>query len=479
MMRSPAETAAASVGGALTGVVTGSVHPTANAAQMIATRPRAARSAPGGAIEETSQWLAGAARLVRRSGAQPLLVAASLAAGTVPAAAQVQFGGQATALVTRADPVPGDSSLIEPRLVAPVLFASAEAFGGRLRLHAMIDGEGWTMRNGQLALGAWGEGFYDRRHPHTWAHELIASWTTARVSGLQWSVSGGKGFAPYGSDDPMSRPVLMYPVNHHWAQVLERAVLIAGARRGPVTLEGGLFNGDEPERFSEWPKWSRFGDSWSARALIHPAPTLELQASFAHVKSPEDRAGAGPLNQKVSVSARLERPLGPGTLYGLAEFTSNSESSGFIVFHSELVEAEFRHGGHRHYFRVERADRPEDQRVFGDPYRSPRPPNDNSLIGITRWVTTTAGSAFGLPRPVDAVRTELIVELAWAHVTSVQGVFDPATFYGRNDLWMVSVGIRVSAGMAMHRMGRYGVAAGHDAAGTMAPMPGMPGMPGQ
>jgi hypothetical protein len=406
--------------------------------------------------------------------AQLCLVTAALVAVACPVVAQVHFGAQATALVTRADPVPGDSSLTEPRLVAPVLFASAEALGGWLRLHAMIDGEGWTMRSGQLAPGAWGEGFFDRRHPHTWAHELIASWTApAPMSGVQWSVSGGKGFAPYGSDDPMSRPALLYPVNHHWAQVLERAVLIAGARDGSVTLEGGVFNGDEPERFSQWPKWSRFGDSWSARALVHPNRALELQASFAHVKSPEDRAGAGPLNEKVSVSARLERPLGPGTLYGLAEWTSNSESNGFFVFHSALFEAEFRHGTHRHYLRVERADRPEDQRVFGDPFRTPRPPTDNSLIGITRWTWATAGSGFGLPQPVRAVRPELIVEIAWAHVTSLEGVFDPASFYGRNDLWIASVGLRVSAGMAMHRMGRYGVAADHGASDAMTGMPGM------
>lgn len=406
--------------------------------------------------------------------ARSLAVAALLGAAC-PLAAQVRVGGQATALVTYADPAPGDSALTELRLVAPLLFASVEALGGRLLLHAMIDGEGWTMRSGQLALGAWGEGFFDRRHPHTWAHELVASWTAA-APGMQWSVSGGKGFAPYGSDDPMSRPVLLYPVNHHWAQVLERAVLIAGVRRGPVTLEGGVFNGDEPERFSDWPKWSRFGDSWSARALVHPTGTLELQASYARVKSPEDRAGAGPSADKVSVSARLERPLGPAWLYGLAEWTSNSEGGGFFVFHSGLVEAEIRHGTQRHYLRVERADRPEDQRVFGDPFRSPRPPTDNSLIGITRWTTTTAGSAFGLPRPEGLVRPELVVEIAWAHVAGVEGVFDPASFYGRNDLWMASVGLRVSAGMAMHRMGRYGVAADHGATNAM---PGMPGMPGQ
>lgn len=379
-------------------------------------------------------------------------------------------------MLTRADPVAGDSSLTELRIVAPTLFASADALGGRVQLHAMLDGEGWTMRDGQLATGAWGEGFYDRRHPHTYAHELIASATDlfAMPGDMHWSLAAGKGFAPFGTDDPMTRPALMYPVNHHWAQVLERAVVIAGVRKGRATLEAALFNGDEPERFSEWPSWGRFGDSWSVRALVRPSRALEFQGSYARVQSPEDRAGAGPTNTKLSVSARLERPLGPGTLYGLAEWTSNSEGGGFFLFHSALIEAEFRHGAHRHYLRMERADRPEEHRTGGDPFLTPRPPIDNTLDGVTRWTTTTLGSGLGLPQPVRALRTEAILEIAWAHVTSVEGVFDPASFYGRNDLWMMSVGLRIAAGAPMHRMGRYGVAAGpHHMEQAHDDMPGM------
>jgi hypothetical protein len=50
-------------------------------------------------------------------------------------------------------------------------------------------------------------------------------------------------------------------------------------------------------------------------------------------------------------------------------------------------------------------------------------------------------------------------------------VFDPAAFYGRTQLWTVNLGLRLAAGTGMHRMGRYGVAAG-----AMAGMPGMGGM---
>jgi len=152
--------------------------------------------------------------------------------------AQVQIGAQAIPMLSHADPIPGGGQLTELRVSQPILFASAAPLGGRLQLHVMLDFEGATMLNGQLATGVFGEGFNDKRHPHTYAHELIASWLDPlRLPGVRWSLTAGKGFAPFGTDDPMNRPALVYPVNHHWSQILERAVAIAGVRRGAFTLE--------------------------------------------------------------------------------------------------------------------------------------------------------------------------------------------------------------------------------------------------
>jgi hypothetical protein len=38
------------------------------------------------------------------------------------------------------------------------------------------------------------------------------------------------------------------------------------------------------------------------------------------------------------------------------------------------------------------------------------------------------------------------------------GIFDVRSFYGKTSFWSTSVGLRLSLGMRMHRMGRYGVA---------------------
>ena len=166
-----------------------------------------------------------------------------------------ELTAQGVVAATGADPVPGDRALSEVRVVQPVVMLHA-GWGRHLAGLATLDLEGLTMPQGELALGDWGEGFMDRRHPHTYAHELLVSGTDllGRHDGEgQVSLTAGKGFAPFGTDDPMIRPPLRYPVNHHFAQILERAVLIGAGRQGPVTLELGLFNGDEPERPDQWP----------------------------------------------------------------------------------------------------------------------------------------------------------------------------------------------------------------------------------
>ncbi len=188
----------------------------------------------------------------------------------------------------------------------------------------------------------------------------------------------------------MTRPPLRYPVNHHLAQILERAVAIAAVRRGGVSGEIGLFNGDEPERPGQWPRvGGRFGDSWAARLTAEPAAGLELQGSHAHVHSPEHRPGAGTDQKKWSFSARWEGVLDRRRTYGLVEWARTSEAEGFFVFSSLLAEGAWSAGRHRLYYRFERTERPEEQRISD--FRSLRPHLENSILGVTRWTIHTLG----------------------------------------------------------------------------------------
>jgi hypothetical protein len=371
--------------------------------------------------------------------------------------AWARVGAQAVAAWEWADPVPGGGSLDEIRLVQPAIQLHAAALG-HLRLMAMLNLEGLTIPDGELAPGAFGEGFVDRRHPHTYAHEVIlaADDLLGRMDGAaRASISIGKGFAPFGTDDPMIRPFVRYPVNHHLSQILERAVAIAAVRTRVVAGELGVFNGDEPERPGQWPRVGhRFGDSWSARLTLYPFERLELQGSHAQVRSPEHRAGAGTDQSKWSLSARWSGPVQGRPIYAMAEWARTSEAGGFFVFRTLLAEGACTLGRHRLQYRVERTERPEEERISA--FRTLRPQIENSVIGISRWTVQTVGYEVDALN-IRTLRLQPLAEISYGSIAKVGGgLFDVGDLYGNDAFWSLTVGIRVGLGEPLHRMGRYG-----------------------
>lgn len=403
-----------------------------------------------------------------------------LGGSAVALPAQSSFGlatmGQAIVTMNRSDPIPGGGSLAETRVVQPVLMLVGHGFGNRLSLVATLDFEGATMPDGELTPGAWGEGFVDRRHPHTTIHELnvTANDVLGRLDpGGHLSVTIGKGFVPFGSDDPMSRPFERYPVNHHLSQIAERGIGTIRYDRGKVTVEAALFDGDEPTTPSDMPLiryeggW-RFGDSWSARLTVRPIDGLEVAGSGAHVHSPESRTGAGPDAEKLSVSARWDRTTASGEQYVLAEYARTSELAGIFIYHTLLAEGLASHGRFRVSYRYERTERPEEVRNF-DLFRTMRPAPDNSILGITRWSLNTLHLAYDAAAPGRTLVVQPFVEGTLGSVALVgPGIFNPVTFYGTDQVRSLNVGVVVGWGMRGHRMGLYGV--------PMEAMGGMKGM---
>lgn len=88
----------------------------------------------------------------------------------------------------------------EIRLVQPVLMLRVGAWQDRLVLQGTVNFEGWTIPRGELTPGAWGEGFTDRRHPHTYVHELMLS-ANDLLGTLRWGHAGlaqpGQGLRPF------------------------------------------------------------------------------------------------------------------------------------------------------------------------------------------------------------------------------------------------------------------------------------------
>jgi hypothetical protein len=338
------------------------------------------------------------------------------------------------------------------------------ARAGFLRNHgdlsAALNGEGLTMKHGELNTGASGEGFVDRRHPHTYIHELMLT-GRGETGSLSYSATAGRGFAAFGTDDPMMRPLVKYPLNHHLSQILERAALIGAVRFGPAILEGSTFGGDEPTSPSALPRASRFGDSWATRATLLPVVGAELQASYARVASPEEPGGHGLDQRKQSFSARSA--TSDGARYVLAEWARTVErdhdrNANVFGYESALVEGSFHAGPLGIAMRLEQTERPEEERL-ADPSRTPRPASDLSINGTTQWrvatlhfeaPSVTRGVLSGFPFPE--------LERLAASPRDSRSLFTPERLYGTSRFWMLTAGFRLRVGDAHSRMGRYGVA---------------------
>lgn len=378
---------------------------------------------------------------------------------------------QAIPLVTRADPTAGGTAQTQVALTQALAMVRAPFWGAHGDVDAALNGEGLTMPSGELNTGASGEGYVDRRHPHTYVHELML--TLKGASGpVGYSATAGRGFAPFGTDDPMMRPLVKFPINHHLAQILERGAVIGALRSGPVILEGATFGGDEPTSPSSLPTMRRFGDSWAVRSTVLPAKGLEVQGSYARVASPEEVGGNGLDQRKRSVSARAISDN--GDRYLLAEWARTIERDhardlDAFSYESALVEGAVRVGAMGIALRLEQTERPEEERL-ADPFRSPRPGSDLSINGITQWrvatlqiaaPTVTSGTVSGVP----------FVEIArlGASARDSRSLFTPERLYGTTRFWMLTAGVRLRAGGAHARMGRYGVAAdAGPAIGTIA-----------
>jgi hypothetical protein len=377
-------------------------------------------------------------------------------------APSVSIGASAIGLFTRVSPALLGKPLSEGYLTQPVLMFHGSALRDHIALFATLNGEGLTLRRGELDPGIWGEGYIDRRHPHTYLHELLASAST-ELFGTPASLAAGKGFPAFGTDDPMVRPFAKYPVNHHLAQILERYVLIGGVQRGAFMLEGSLFNGDEPANPADFPNLPHFGDSWSARVTAKPAAHIETQISHAFVNSPEDERGNGLDQRKWSASMRYGEPRDLSARpYAMAEWarTQNTRAGGTIFsFRSVLLEAAGQRGRIEAGVRYEDTDRPEEERSLGD-FRSQRPSTDFSILGITRFQVVTSVVRFHALR-LGTLKADPFLEIERAHVGKRVrlAAFDPVAFYGSDNITSLSVGLRLEVGAMHGRMGRYGVAA--------------------
>ncbi len=138
-----------------------------------------------------------------------------------------------------------------------------------------------------------GKPLVDRQHPHELFMQLAAIWRMPVSDRTHLTIAGGPvGEPALGPVAFMHRPsaadLPLAPLSHHTFDSTHVAfgVVTAAVDRGPVTLEGSVFNGREPDEH----RWDfDFGrlDSVSARVWFRPSAEWELQASTGHLVNPE------------------------------------------------------------------------------------------------------------------------------------------------------------------------------------------------
>ena len=379
------------------------------------------------------------------------------AAETTDSGWRMHWMAQLFPIVTAGEPFGRETHLTrrEAYLTQPAIMANLESPDKRVVLRTTLDFEQFSQPDGEYTFGGWGEGFIDKRHPHTLVHELMLSLNAWETRAGSFSLSLGKGFAPYGTEDPMSRPVVKYPTNHHLSQILERwTVNGVWLHRSGWSVEGGVFGGNEPKDAYDFSNIESFGNSWSARVTKRfAAGTWETSLSYAQVT--EEHGDEEETTALANGAVRYAGTRGGSSLYALLE-ASLSDPEEDEGFWSVLAEAQLSHSGHQPYARVEYATRPEFHRN-GAPGTEDffRYDHDTHADGATRWVISTLGYGFE-PANSGRISSRPFVEVQHHYVSDERGGVDPNLLFGKRSFWSISTGLRVFVGGGPMRMGSYG-----------------------
>jgi hypothetical protein len=258
-----------------------------------------------------------------------------------------------------------DEGFVSGMIMGSALHHFTGGSGGVLQFRAMLSPDALMGRRGyplHLAAGESADGvtpLVDRQHPHDFVMELSASYSRW-IGGDYYAFvyAGLPGEPAFGPPAFMHRMSIMdspeAPISHHWLDSthISFGVVTAGVILVNFKAEISRFNGREPDQH-RWNIETGPLDSTAARLSWNPDRNLSLQASWAHLVSPE-QLEPGENSTRWSASAIYTRPLGqnswwsstlawgnrdgdnafvlesaaglgPWTLFGRAELTQNDE----------------------------------------------------------------------------------------------------------------------------------------------------------
>ena len=241
--------------------------------------------------------------------------------------------------------------------------ASREVGRGMLNLSTMLSLDPATVgKRGYRELFQSGEAanglpVIDRQHPHDFVGQLAASWRVPLNSRTGLTIAGGPiaepalgpvffAHRPSAAENPIS------PLGHHTfdSSHISMGVVTAALDRGPLMLEGSLFNGREPDD----DRWDIMDpgalDSWSTRLWLRPNPSWEFQVSHGFLKEPEELEPGNLRRTTASVGWMRESGETDFTAATIALGRNDKEHG---AFHGFLTEATRRVGLNSLYGRFE------------------------------------------------------------------------------------------------------------------------------
>ena len=339
---------------------------------------------------------------------------------------------------------------------------------GTLTLSGMVTAEPLTVGlAGYSEIGQVGEAYHglqvtDHQHPHDLLMQVAAAWRVPIADRTAVTLAAGPvGEAALGPVAFMHRASSAEnptaPLSHHIFDSTHMAtgVVLGRVDRGPVSVEGSIFRGREPDE-------DRYDvdlgalDSWSARVWLRPSAAWTIQASHGFLHEPEQLEPGNQRRTNASVSWFRARESNYSALTAAVGWTERR----FSTVHALLVEGTHHAGATSIYGRFEHVTVETEILLFPGIVHRPHPAE--------------------LVDPVDAFTAGTVLDIARVKALSL-GLGGDVTFYHLPPLLQITheahpvsfhVFLRIARASLTDRMWNTTMA-GHGAA--HAAMPGMPG----
>lgn len=263
----------------------------------------------------------------------------------------------------------GDDDVFGPTML--MVMAQRPAARGTLGVRTMLSIDPATVGKGGYPLllqtGETADGrtpLIDRQHPHDLFMELAAVYSYpvgehASVFGY-FGLPGEPALGPTTFMHRFSGMELPEaPIGHHWLDSthITFGVATAGLTLGRWKVEASAFNGSEPDE-NRWNIEAPRFNSASGRLTFNPWSNWSLQASYGHVKQPEQLEPGVNVN-RTTTSVSYNRPRAAGSNWQTTLAWGHNKKTPGGSTDAFLLESTLRTGHHTVFGRAETAQKDE------------------------------------------------------------------------------------------------------------------------